>query len=178
MSLLVYFTLFIWVFFRCVCFPNEKKDIVTSFNIASSKCSVSVTHSTCDAYFPNISLITLQTTSYLFDWWRATPQRVCTLPSLDKFRNWRAAPQQCCTKNYVLANNSVANVSVTLWFCLQRSCKKCLVPCDSVGFNAVVKRSVLSFYRLALRRVHVLFILVVLNLFTHSHPLSFNKIFS
>jgi len=26
----------------------------------------------------------------------------------------------------VLANNSVKNVSVTLWFCLQCSCKKCL----------------------------------------------------
>ena len=75
-----------------------------------------------------------------------TPQRVCTLPSLDKFRNCRADPQQCCTKNYVLANNSVANVSVTLWFCLQRSCKKCLVPCDSAGSNAVVKLSVLSVF--------------------------------
>ena len=41
----------------------------------------------------------------------------------------------------MLANNSVANVSITLWFCLQRSCKKCLVPCDSAGSNAVVKRS-------------------------------------
>jgi len=29
-------------------------------------------------------------------------------------------------KCYVLANNSVKNVPVTLWFCLQRSCKKCL----------------------------------------------------
>jgi len=27
---------------------------------------------------------------------------------------------------YVLANNNVKNVSVTLWFCLQCSCKKCL----------------------------------------------------
>jgi len=26
----------------------------------------------------------------------------------------------------VLSNNSVKNVSVTLWFCLQCSCKKCL----------------------------------------------------
>jgi len=26
----------------------------------------------------------------------------------------------------VLANNSVKNVSVTLWFCLQCSCKQCL----------------------------------------------------
>jgi len=26
----------------------------------------------------------------------------------------------------VLANNSVENESVTLWFCLQRNCKKCL----------------------------------------------------
>jgi len=25
----------------------------------------------------------------------------------------------------MLANNSVKNVSVTLWFCLQCSCKKC-----------------------------------------------------
>jgi len=26
----------------------------------------------------------------------------------------------------MLVNNSVKNVSVILWFCLQRSCKKCL----------------------------------------------------
>jgi len=26
----------------------------------------------------------------------------------------------------VLSNNSVKNVSVTLWFCLQCSCNKCL----------------------------------------------------
>ena len=55
-------------------------DIATSFNTASSKCSISVTHSTCDAYFPNISLITLQTTSYLFDWWRATTRSYFTQP--------------------------------------------------------------------------------------------------
>jgi len=32
---------------------------------------------------------------------------------------------------------SVKNVSVTLWFCLQCSCKKWLQPCDSAGFNAL-----------------------------------------
>jgi len=37
----------------------------------------------------------------------------------------------------MLSNNSVKNVSVTLWFCLQCSCKKCLQPCDSTGFNAL-----------------------------------------
>jgi len=37
----------------------------------------------------------------------------------------------------VLANNSIKNVSVTLWFCLQCSCRKCLLPCDSAGFNAL-----------------------------------------
>jgi len=26
----------------------------------------------------------------------------------------------------MLANNSIKNVSVTLWFCLQCSCKQCL----------------------------------------------------
>jgi len=52
-------------------------------------------------------------------------QRIRILPGLDQFRNWRPTPQQCCNKCYVLANNSVKNVSVTLRFCLQRSCKKC-----------------------------------------------------
>jgi len=37
----------------------------------------------------------------------------------------------------VLANFSVKNVSVTQWFCLQCSCKKCLWPCDSAGFSAL-----------------------------------------
>jgi len=48
-----------------------------------------------------------------------------------------------CNNWYVLANNSVNNVSdsVTLWFfCLQRSCK------NSTGSNAIVKRSVLSVF--------------------------------
>jgi len=36
-----------------------------------------------------------------------------------------------------LAKNSVKNVSVTLWFCLQCSCKKCLLSCDSAGFIAL-----------------------------------------
>jgi len=48
------------------------------------------------------------------------------LPALDQFRDWHSSLQQCCNKFYGLANNSVKNVSVTLRFCLQRSCKKCL----------------------------------------------------
>jgi len=63
---------------------------------------------------------------YPFDWWRFMSQCFRILPRLDQFRNWRPTPQWCCNKCYVLANNSVKNVSVTLWFCLQCSCKKCL----------------------------------------------------
>jgi len=37
----------------------------------------------------------------------------------------------------VLANFSVKNVSVIQWLCLQCSCKKSLLPCDSAGFNAL-----------------------------------------
>ena len=61
------------------------------------------------------------------------PQCFRVLPRLDQFRNWRPAPQWFCNKCYVLANNSVKNVSVTLWFCLQCSRKKCLQPCDSAA---------------------------------------------
>jgi len=38
-------------------------------------------------------------------------------------------PPNCAdggNKCYVLANFSVKNVSVTLWFCFQCSCKRCL----------------------------------------------------
>jgi len=54
------------------------------------------------------------------------PQCFRILPRLDQFRNWRPVAQYFCNKCYVLANFSVKNVSATLWFCLQCSCKKCL----------------------------------------------------
>jgi len=35
----------------------------------------------------------------------------------------------------VLSKSLLNLMSVTLWFCLQCSCKKCLSPYDSTGFN-------------------------------------------
>jgi len=41
----------------------------------------------------------------------------------------------------VLVNNNVKKVSVTLWFCLQRSCKKCLNSVImSVPVQCLIKR--------------------------------------
>ena len=73
----------------------------------------------------------------LFDWWRVMPQCIHILPRLDQFRNWLPTPQWCCNKCYGLANTSANSVSVTLWFCFQRSCKKCLQHYDSAGSNAL-----------------------------------------
>jgi len=43
-------------------------------------------------------------------------QRISILPGLGQFRDWRPKLQEYCNKCYVLANISVTNVSVTLWF--------------------------------------------------------------
>jgi len=45
----------------------------------------------------------------------------------------------------MLANNSVKNVSATLWFCLHRSCKKCLTLWLR-WLQCLVKHSVLSVF--------------------------------
>jgi len=78
-----------------------------------------------------------RTLLYPFERWRVKPQCFRILPRLDQFRNWRPTPQWFCNKCCVLANLGVKNVSVTLWFCFQCSCKKCLLPCDSSSFNVV-----------------------------------------
>ena len=49
-------------------------------------------------------------------WWPVISQCIRILPGLDQFRNWRPNMEQCCNKSYVLTNNSVKNMSVTLWF--------------------------------------------------------------
>jgi len=46
----------------------------------------------------------------------------------------------------MLANNSVKNVSETLWFCLQRSCKKCHLTLWLRLLQCLVQRSVLSVF--------------------------------
>ena len=64
----------------------------------------------------------------LFDWWRVMSQCIRILPGHDQFRNWPLLRSSVVTSVYMLANLIVNNMSVTLWFCLQCSCKKCLYP--------------------------------------------------
>jgi len=52
-------------------------------------------------------------------------QRNFILLELDQFRDRRPTLQWCCKECFVSANNSVKNVSATLFF-LQRICNKCL----------------------------------------------------
>jgi len=59
------------------------------------------------------------------------------LTNFDQFAGCQAGEVwRTLLESDVLSKSLLNLMSATLWFCLQCSCKKCLSPCDSTGFNA------------------------------------------
>ena len=108
------------------CFSKDAENLATYDYVLWCIQIVCTRHYSLNTVIAFYSVIEWSNFTVSFDRWRVKPQRFRILPRLDQVRNWRPTPQWCCNKCYVLANNSVKNVSVTLWFCLQCSCKKCL----------------------------------------------------